>query len=37
MQQEYHYPIPIDLAPNEFPIGAKSIGKMELQSKFGLN
>ena len=31
------YYFPIDLAPNGIPIGAKSIGKGKLQSKFGLN
>ena len=27
----------IDLAPNEIPFGVKSIGEVQLQSKFGLD
>ena len=31
------YPFPIDLAPYGISIGAESIGKRSLQSKFGLD
>ena len=31
---QFHFPI--DLVPNEIPLGAKSIGKVWLQSKLGL-
>ena len=31
------YPVPIYLAPDSLPIGAKSNGAEWLQSKFGLN
>ena len=30
-----NYTFPIDLAPNEIPCGANSIGKVQLQFKFG--
>ena len=32
-----NYPFPIDLAPNEILFGDKSIGKVQLQSKFVLD
>ena len=32
----YNYNFPIDLAPNWIPFGAKSIGEVQLESKFDI-
>ena len=32
---DYNYPLPKELAPNGIPFGAKSSGKVQLQSKLG--
>jgi len=34
---DYNYPIPKELAQNGIPFGAKSSGKVQLQSKLGLD
>ena len=31
------YTFPMDLAPNRFPFGAKSNGRVYIESKFGLD
>ena len=33
---DYNYTFPVDSAPKGIPVGAKAIGKMYIQSKFGL-
>ena len=34
---DFNYSFPIDLTPTEIPFGAKYFGKVQLQSKFGLD